>query len=72
MFKIWNADRNKETVIEINWIFGIHIEDKLKPVKFEFLNFTVFIVDVDLSQMAKNQNNKGSLLSQTVKVREKK
>ena len=31
------------------------------------LNFTVFIVNVDLSQMAENEKNKGTLFSQTVK-----
>ena len=39
--------------------------------KSEFLNFTVFIVDVDLSQMAEKSKNKGTLLSQTVKDGEK-
>ena len=40
--------------------------------KFEFLNLTVFIVNVDLSQMAENGKNKGTLISQTVKDGKKK
>ena len=47
-------------MVDYLFLFGIILKKK-KVFKFkylpklEFLNFTVFIVDVDLSQMAENQ-----------------
>ena len=57
MFKRWNADWYKETVIEIIRIFAIHIEEKLKTVKIVIIYIRNEPIQEHIQELHENVRN---------------